>query len=67
MSLATQLGTYTKLSPKQKATMLAILHAPCLLWPTGLVWMCGAYAASDNTRAKLTSIGPGHARLAIDI
>ena len=54
MPSATQLGTYTKFTPKQKATTLAILHVQSLLlWPTGLVvdsysyrtW--GAYAASD--------------------
>ena len=28
MLLATQIGTYTKFIPKQKATMLAILHVP---------------------------------------
>ena len=28
MSSATQLGTYAKFTPKQKATTLAILHVP---------------------------------------
>ena len=28
MSLATQLGTYAKFTPKQEATMLAILNVP---------------------------------------
>ena len=52
---ATQVGTYTKFTPKQTATTLALLHVPVLLWSTGNLlsivirsyrtW--GAYAASD--------------------
>ena len=63
MLLATQIGTYTKFTPKQKATTLAILHVPShwgmLLWPTDLAvdsysyrtW--GTYAASDDVNVSL--------------
>ena len=50
MSSATQLGTYIKFTPKQKATTLAILHVPSATlvnWPchTASYKMHGAYAA----------------------
>ena len=54
MSSATQLGTYAKLTPKQEATMLAILHVPSATlanWPccTASYRTWGAYAAGDAT------------------
>ena len=54
MSSATQLGTYAKFTPKQKATILAILHVPSTSlakWPCHIgsyrIW--GAYAASNDS------------------
>ena len=54
MSSATQLGTYTKFTPKQQATALAILHVPSATlanWPCHMAsyrtW--GAYAAGVDT------------------
>ena len=55
MSLATQLETYAKFTPKQKATIPVILHACTKCYSDQLVLsliaiyrMWGAYAASDN-------------------
>ena len=53
MLSATQIGTYTKFVPKQKATTLAILHVPSTTlanWPcrTASYRTWGAYAAGDN-------------------
>ena len=52
MLSATQLGTYTKFTPKQKATTLAILHVPSTSlanWPyhIGSYRIWGVYTASD--------------------
>ena len=57
MSSATQLGIYTRFTPKQKATMLAILQV--LLWATDLVVDCsslGTYAASDDVNVPLWNL-----------
>ena len=53
MLSATQLGTYAKFTPKQEATMQAILHVSSA---TLANWLChtasyrtwGAYAAGDD-------------------
>ena len=72
MLLATQLGTYTKFTPKQEATALAILHVlSATLANCGMAsyrtW--GAYAAGDDVNvfcAKLTSgVRPCETSLAI--
>ena len=50
MSLATQLGTYTKLAQKQKATTLATMYVPSATltnWPCRY-GTCGTYAASND-------------------
>ena len=61
MSSATQLGTYTKFTLKQEATMLAILHvltAALANCGTASYRTWGTYAAGDDVNlfcAKLTS------------
>ena len=50
MSLATQLGTYTKFAPKQKAATLATMYVPSATlanWPCRY-GMCGTYVASND-------------------
>ena len=50
MSLATQLGTYTKFTSKQKATTLATMYVPSAAlanWPYRY-GTCGTYAASND-------------------
>ena len=69
ISLATQLGTYAKFTPKQEATMLAIMHVPSATLPTCRManyrtW--GAYAAGDDINVPVRNllVESGHARLA---
>ena len=75
MLSATQLGTYAKFTPKQKATTLAILHVPSAtlagqlaLSLTANYRMWGAYATSDMTLMSLCETyyveESGHMRLA---
>ena len=71
MSLATQLGTYAKFTPKQEATTLAILHVPSATlanWPcrTDSYRTWGAYTTDDdvNVLARNLLVESGHARLA---
>ena len=50
MSSATQLGTYTKFAPKQKATTLATMYVPSATltnWPC-CHGTCGTYTASND-------------------
>ena len=70
MSSATQLGTYTKFTPKQAATTLAILHVPSATLANTCVasyktW--GAYAAGDDANVSVRNllVESGHVRLAI--
>ena len=69
MLSATQLGTYAKFTPKQEATMLAILHVPSATlanWPCHTVsyrtW--GAYAAGDDVNVSVQNllVESGHVR-----
>ena len=69
MLSATQLGTYTKFTLKQEATMLAILHVlSATLANCGMAsyrtW--GAYAAGDdvNVFCVNSKVESGHVRLA---
>ena len=58
MLSATQLGTYTKFTPKQEATMLAILSATLANCCTASYRTWDAYAAGDDVNVfcvKLTS------------
>ena len=51
ISLATQLGTYVKFTPKQEATMLAILNVPSATLAncrTASYMTWGAYATVDD-------------------
>ena len=58
MSSATQLGTYTKFTPKQEATTLAILHVPSV---TLANWSCcmasyrtwGTYVTGDDANVSV--------------
>ena len=65
---ATRLATYTKFTPKQEATTLAILHVPSANWPcrTDSYRTWGAYAADDdvNVLARNLLVESGHVRLA---
>ena len=71
MSLATWLATYTKFTPKQEATMLAILHVPSANWPcrTDSYRTWGAYTTDDDVNVpavKLASrVWPCETSLAI--
>ena len=61
MLSATQLGTYTKFTPKQKATTLAILHVPSATlanWPchTATYRTWGAYAAGDDVNVPVLNL-----------
>ena len=71
MMSATQLGTYTKFTPKQKFTTLALLHvssATLAKWPCCMASYrtCGAYVARDDVNILVQNlvIESGHARLA---
>ena len=71
MLSATQLGTYTKFTLKQKATVLAILHVPSATlanWPcrTASYRTWGAYAVGDNVNVPVLNllVEFGHTRLA---
>ena len=73
MSLATQLGTYTKFTPKQEATMLAILNVPSATLAncrTASYMTWGTYAVGDDVNVlacvNLTSrVRPSKTSLAI--
>ena len=59
MSLATQLGTYAKFTPKQEATKLAILHVPSATlanWSMASYRTCGAYAAGDDVNDPVRNL-----------
>ena len=69
MSLATQLRTYTKFTPKQKATKLAILYvrsATLANCHTASYRTCDTYAVGDDVNVPAQNLLEelGHGRLA---